>query len=686
MRIGRQLADAVAHAHDRGIIHRDLKSGNVMITPAGRVKVLDFGLAKRIAADRLSEVTATHSATEPFAVMGTLPYMAPEQLRAQSVDARSDVWALGVMLYEMSARARPFGGRTGFEISSAILHTTPQPLTAKVPPPLESVISRCLEKEPDRRYQRGGELSAALEAIPLDATVARRRGPVLSRVWLGAAVLLIVASIATLAWRYAAQPAAPVPSSAAARPRIQSLVVLPLDNLSQNPDEEYFAAGMHEALITDLARIGLQKVIAKASADAFRGTKKLPSDIGRELGVEGIVTGSVWRAKDRVQITAQLVEASSGAVVWANKYERSAGDVMSLQNDVVGAIAREVRATLTPEQSARLTAPRPVNPVAHDAYLKGRSMFFAFVNTPFDMKLLDAAATQFEKTIQMDPTYAPPHAALSLMYLTASQSSLLAPPVAFPKARTAALRAVELDEALPEAHAALAEVNTWYDWDWAAAEREIKRALQLNPESPDALRAAVVYQTLIAAKPDEAERISQRIVAIDPLNPFSRTQPVWVTFFSRRFDDSIRHAHTLLEVMPNNIMGPLFLASNHAARRMKAEASAECGKLLKAIGDAYVMQLLGMCAWVYATVGEPQQARRLVRRLEPPPPGQWLDPAVMANVFGALGDADRAFTLLKKGMAEHSPNTIYLKAGVTYDSMRSDPRFAAALRQMNFPN
>ena len=686
VRYGCELADALAHAHDRGVIHRDLKSANVMVTTEGRIKVLDFGLARRMAAADLADVTTrAASLTQPGAILGTLAYMAPEQLRAQPADVRTDIWALGVMLYEMAAGRCPFDGKTGFELSSSIFHATPPMLPPSVPPSLRAVTSRCLEKEPARRYQRASEVRAALETIgsqPAELTVPRQRRETSARGRIGAAgVVVLLAGGALAAWLMGTSRLAPTRTGP--QP-IRSIAVLPLDNVSGNPDEDYFVAGMHQALTTDLARIGLQKVIAKASADTFKGTTKPLRDVGRELGVEGLVTGAVMRAGDRIQISAQLVNAETGAVVWANRYERMTGDVLALQNDIVAAIAREVRATLTPEQTARLTNARPVNPAAHDAYLIGRSLFAALSNS-FTPTILNAAVAQFERASQIDPTYAPPYAALSLMYLTASQTSFLPPGATFPKARTAALKAVELDDSLPEAHAALGGVYLWYDWNWHAAEREMQRALQLNPDSTDALTSWETYSLLVAGRAEEAERTSQRIVLLDPVNQFSRVQRVWVAFFSRRYDDSIANARSLLEVAPTNFMAPFFLALNHGVKRMGSEVDAECATMMKMLGGVYAMQVIGTCVWAYAAVGHTELARGLLRTLERPPAGIWQDPVIMSNAYAGIGDARRSLEWMEKGLEERAPNMIYMKATPLWDSVRDDSRFQAVLREMNFP-
>ena len=380
LRYGLQLADAVAHAHERGIIHRDLKSANVIITPEARAKVLDFGLAKRLSSEDLAEATTQtmDSLTGPGTVVGTLAYMAPEQLRGQPADARSDIWALGVMLYEMAAGQRPFQGKTGFELSSAILSQPPPPLPlgpgGALPAELGAVIAHCLEKDPAQRYQRSEDVRAALEAVQSGAALpawpawkyalSRRR-------WLA-----LVAALATALAVVGALDVGGLRGrllGGAAAPQLRSVAVLPLANLSGDPQQDYFAEGMHDALITDLAKLsGLRRVIARSSVLRYRKTDKPLRQIARELGVDAIITGAVLREGDRVRITAQLINAATEEQVWAERYERELRGVLSLQNEIVGAVAREVKLRLTPQEQARLASARPVNPEAHEAFLRGR--------------------------------------------------------------------------------------------------------------------------------------------------------------------------------------------------------------------------------------------------------------------------------------------------------------------------
>jgi tetratricopeptide (TPR) repeat protein len=325
----------------------------------------------------------------------------------------------------------------------------------------------------------------------------------------------------------------------------------------------------------------------------------------------------------------------------------------------VSAIAREVRATISPEQSARLARSRQVDPAAHDSYLRGRSMYSQMVAGSPDAPRFEAIVAEFQKASRIDPTYAAPQAALAGMYLMASQSSMIPPNQTAPLGKAAAARAIELDEGLAEAHAALGGVLLWHDWDWAGAEREIKRALEINPDSVDALIHSQTHALLVHGRVEEAEATSQRILNLDPLNPFSRIQRIWLAFFSRNVDESIRRANGLLEVWPGHPMGWFFLAEAYGVKRMGDEAADACGKAIAATSGGFNMQVTGMCAWALGIAGKTEEARRLVQTLEHPPQGVWIDPAITGSAYGGVGDMDRAMAWFERGYQDGRPTAAH---------------------------
>ena len=461
LRYGLQLADSVAHAHQRGIIHRDPKSANVIITPEGRAKVLDFGLAKRLSGEELVEATTQtmDSLTGPGAVVGTLAYMAPEQLRGQPADARSDVWALGVVLYEMAAGQRPFQGQTGFELSSAILSQPPAPLPpgpgGAPPAELRAVIERCLEKEPAQRYQRSDEVRAALEAVQSGAPRFPRG---CWRRW---------------RLRWAAAVALDVGGGDACK--FRSLAVLPVANLSGDPQQEYFADGMTDALITDLSKIGALKVISRTSVMQYKGVKKPLPEIARDLKVDTILEASVVREAGRVRVTAQLIEAATDRHLWAESYERELTSILALQSEVARAVARTIRVKLRPQEETRLAGARAVNPATYEAYLKG--MFYLNKSTPADMQ---KGMAYFREALEKDPADPLANAGLATAYVEIAHGAD-PPGDVLPKAKAAVRTALKLDDTLAEALAVSGFLKGYYEWNWEEAFQDIQRTLDVIP-------------------------------------------------------------------------------------------------------------------------------------------------------------------------------------------------------------
>jgi len=677
LRFGSQIADALAHAHERRIVHRDLKSANVVITPEGRAKVLDFGLAKRISGEELAEVTTRSQAslTQAGALIGTVPYMAPEQLRGQPADARSDVWALGVVLYEMVAGARPFQGQTSFELSSAILNQVPPPLSPAVPTQLGAVIERCLAKEPGQRYQQGSEVRAALEAVQSGAAIpawptwkyalSRRRWLALAAAL--AAVFTVVAALnfETLRTRLTG-----------GAPRIRSLAVLPLANLSGDPEQDYFADGMTEELITNLAKISALKVISRTSMMQYKGTKKPLPQIAKELNVDAIIEGSVLREGGQVRITAQLIQASTDQHLWAESYQRDLRGVLALQGEIASVIADKVRAAVTPTERTRLTSARPVNPEAYDAYLKGMQHWYKL--TPQD---IDTALEYFKLALKKDPNYAPAHSGVALVWIGRQQMGYTPPREAGPKAKAAALKAVELDNTLAEAHFSLANVNLFYEWDWAGAEVEFKRAIELNPNYPDAW-ALYPHYLMIMKRPEEAMAQSQRALELDPFNAHFQALHAARLEWAGRYDEAIVQFRKALRMSPGLAWAHWMLSVIFLRKAMYEESLAETKASYYYVGDREVEEALTQG---YAQSGYRGAMRRAADILAARSRKTYVIPSDVATLYVGAGEKAQALEWLEKGVEVRDGNMSCVNVDPTYDTLRNTPRFQDLLRRMNFP-
>ncbi len=671
LRLGMQLAEGVAAAHAHGVVHRDLKPGNIHLDVEGRLKVLDFGLARLLRGPAESDLTA--SLTETGAA-GTLPYMAPEQLQGKAADARTDIYGIGAVLYEMATGQAPFLEPLPTVLADRILHEAPPPpgrLRPRLSPRLEDIILKCLEKDAANRYQSAADLLIDLRrlAAPRTETVAAvpRRG---RRWWAAAAVFLavvaLVAGFAILRARKAQSQAAP---------RIQSLAVLPLANLTRDPEQDYFADGMTEALITDLSKISALKVISRTSVMHYKGSNKPLPEIARELNVDGIIEGSVLRAGDRVRITAQLIYAPTDSHLWADSYERDLRDVLALQEEVATNIAGQVQVVVTPQERRRLAARHSVNPEAYQAYLKGR--YYWSQRTP---ESVHKGMEQFRQAIALDPGYAPPHSGLADSYIVMGGYQWMSPEEAGRLAEAEARQALALDEELAEAHTSLGGARASFNWDFATAEREYQRSLELNPGYATARQwraEALADMGRLPEALDEARKAQE----LDPLSPIVNSFVGVLLTVNHQPEAAIREHRKVLEMYPEFGFGHAWLGIAYWQAGSRQEAIAEMEEARRLAGSKG--RFGPALAWMLAQSGRRNDALRLVRQLESQP--GYVGPDVLAIAYIGLGDKERALTLLEQGYERRAVDLPFTLRMPVFDPLRSDPRYIALMQRIGVP-
>jgi serine/threonine-protein kinase len=639
--IARQICEGLTEAHRLGVVHRDLKPQNVMIDMHGNARIMDFGIARSLEAKGI---------TGAGVMIGTPEYMSPEQVEGKEVDQRSDIYCLGVILFEMLTGQVPFKGNTALSI--AVQHKTesppdPKSINPQIPENLSRIILKCLEKDKDLRYRNIEMLHSDLMVVEegLPTTV---KGP--------------------------AQKEFKTPTTFKERWK-NSIAVLPFTNMSADPEQEYFCDGIAEELINALTQIEDLRVVARTSAFSFKGKDTDIEEIGKKLKVDKVLEGSVRKAGNRLRITAQLINVEDGYHLWSERYDRDLNDVFAIQDEVTLAIVDRMKVKLLGKEGQKLTKRSTDNTEAYQLCLKGR--YFSNKRTPEGYQ---KAIEYFNKAIEIDPEFALPYAGLASLYATLGVYGLRRPRDVFPKAKTFNDKALEIDNDLAPAHSIKAYIGLMFDWDWPAAERDAKKAIELNPGYAFSYIIYALYLDFMG-RFDEAITEMKRALNLDPLSLIINYDMGVIYHCARRYDEAMKWYQKTLEIEPNYGVAIYQMGTSYAVQGNYKEAVKCFKKALRLTGG--LPWAVSWLSYVYSKLGKREEAENLLQELHDRSTKEYIHPSCFANAYSGLGDFDKAFKNWNDAYEEREPIFCMLKVFPDFDRFRSDPRFDELLEKLN---